>query len=102
MFVRDRGAASVTALTFLDLRRVATLLDYQRRGIGSRLLQWGVDVADNEGLYAWLHARPAGLRMYAKAGWTPVVSFEFSIPGIEVGPVTSMIRKPVASRKGKL
>lgn len=87
-------------LTSSDLRRVAVRPRYQGNGVASRLLQWGVDMADREGITGWLNARPAGLSIYQKAGWQPVVVTEFQIPGIETGPVTSMIRKPVAHRKG--
>ena len=87
-------------LTASDLRKVAVLPAYQRRGFATKLMNWGVDYADHEGLWGWIHARPAGLKMYERCGWRPVVVSEFDIPGVETAPVISMARQPDLSRKG--
>ena len=60
-----------------NLRTLAVAPEYQGRGIGSRLLQWGVEAARADaaarpagevtGLYAV--STQAGLRVYQKAGW---------------------------------
>lgn len=77
-----------------DLRRVAVLPEYQRRGIASRLLQWGVDKADEDKLVSWLNARPAGQRLYEKVGWEVVRVIPFDIRGFKVAPNVSMLRLP--------
>lgn len=50
------------------LNQVKTLPEHQRRGAGSALLQWGVELADLEGLKICLEATPFGLGMYKKFG----------------------------------
>jgi hypothetical protein len=55
-------------------------------------VKWGAEVADREGLVGWLNARPAGINIYKKFGWMPVVSTPFEIPGIKIEPVVSMFR----------
>lgn len=87
-------------IDFSDLRRISVRPLHQGKGIATRLLQWGADLADRDGLYGWLNARPAGLNIYKRAGWEPVEVSEYRIPGIETGPVTSMLRKPRPDRKG--
>jgi len=81
-------------MTVTDLRRLFIHPDYQRRGIGRKLLQWGVDLADREKLVAWLHARPAGSKLYESAGWRAVASIEVKVPDLDVAPLVSMLRQP--------
>ncbi|KAF2231435.1 acyl-CoA N-acyltransferase [Viridothelium virens] len=50
---------------------------YRRRGIGSLLLNWGLEKAREEGVPAVLEATPAGVALYEKTGFKPV---------LEVGP----------------
>ena len=68
--------------------------DYQRRGIGQKLLQWGIDVADRENIVSWLFARPAGSRLYEKNGWKAVDNIAVDVPGLDVAPTISMLRLP--------
>lgn len=42
---------------------------YQRQGIGSSLLQWGLKKADELGAKLWVTSTPDAFRTYAKAGW---------------------------------
>ncbi|THY28296.1 hypothetical protein D6D01_03925 [Aureobasidium pullulans] len=46
--------------------------DYQRRGIGSMMLQWGSDLADQLFLPSWVEASPAGNFLYRKFGYKDV------------------------------
>ena len=59
----------------------------------------GVERADEEKLLGWLNARPAGYQLYERAGWEEVSVTEISVPGLEVAPLVSMLRKP---RKAKV
>ena len=43
--------------------------DYQRRGAGKILVEWGLDMADREGLPCWLQATPQGRGLYSKCGF---------------------------------
>ncbi|THW77935.1 hypothetical protein D6D19_01873 [Aureobasidium pullulans] len=46
--------------------------DYQRRGIGSMMLQWGSDLADQLFLLSWVEASPAGNFLYRKFGYKDI------------------------------
>ena len=43
--------------------------DYQRQGVGTRLVQWGLDKASELGLPAHLEASPSGALLYPKLGF---------------------------------
>jgi GNAT superfamily N-acetyltransferase len=46
--------------------------EWQRMGVGKRLLEWGLEKADREGLEVWIEASPAGKGLYEKMGWREV------------------------------
>lgn len=56
-------------MTILDLDTLATHPDYQRRGAGSRLIQWGCDLADKNGTMAYVDASKEGAPLYQKFGF---------------------------------
>ncbi len=68
--------------------------NHQRKGIGQKLLQWGMDLADREKIVGWLFARPAASKLYEKNGWRAVDSIAVDVPGMVVAPLVSMLRKP--------
>ncbi|KFY15947.1 hypothetical protein V492_01664 [Pseudogymnoascus sp. VKM F-4246] len=61
------------------LDTVATHPDYQRRGAGSMLVNWGCDLADKDGVSAYVDASKNGAPLYKKYGFV-----DYSPPGIEV------------------
>ncbi|KAJ6108243.1 acetyltransferase [Penicillium sp. IBT 18751x] len=67
------------------LDTVATHPDYQRRGAGSLLVKWGCDLADAQGVQAYVDASKDGAPLYAKFGFV-----DYSLPGEEIA---SMARK---------
>ncbi|EXJ70343.1 uncharacterized protein A1O5_06411 [Cladophialophora psammophila CBS 110553] len=73
---------------------------YQRQGIGQKLLNWGIEVADGENIVAWLFARPAGSRLYERNGWKAVLIIEVDVPDedLMVAPVVAMLRLPAQQR----
>lgn len=68
-----------------DLDTVATHPDYQRRGAGSLLVKWGCDLADTQGVQAYVDASKDGAPLYAKFGFV-----DYSLPGEDIA---SMARK---------
>lgn len=75
------------------------LPSHQKRGIASRLMQWGTDFADANGIVAYLNARPVAVKLYERYGFEEVDVIDFKFEDLEVTPVTAMIRYPVAGRK---
>ena len=68
-----------------DLDTVGTHPDYQRRGAGSMLVQWGCDLADRDGVSAYVDASKEGAPLYQKHGFV-----DYSLPGSDVA---SMARR---------
>ncbi|KAH7364092.1 hypothetical protein BKA65DRAFT_472433 [Rhexocercosporidium sp. MPI-PUGE-AT-0058] len=53
----------------MNLSLLMTDPKYQRRGIGTALLQWGHEFADREGVPCFLIASPVGHPLYVHVGW---------------------------------
>jgi GNAT superfamily N-acetyltransferase len=66
-----------TSDPYLMLNSLATHPDYQGRGAGKALLDWGVKKADDEGLVTYLNATEVGRRMYEKRGFEVVRAVEW-------------------------
>ncbi|KKK17222.1 hypothetical protein P175DRAFT_0426071 [Aspergillus ochraceoroseus IBT 24754] len=62
--VRARQPKESWYLNFLGVDPTA-----QKKGVGKRLLQWGLDRADEEGIAAGLEASNAGVKLYQSAGF---------------------------------
>lgn len=43
--------------------------EYQRCGVGSALLKWGIDIVDSKGVFAWVSSSDGAKDAYAKAGF---------------------------------
>jgi GNAT superfamily N-acetyltransferase len=78
---------------------LGVLPDHQKRGIASRLMQWGTDIADENGIVAFLNGRPEAIRLYENFGFKTVYVTHFKFDDLEVAPVASMLRLPVPGRK---
>ncbi|GLA38555.1 hypothetical protein AnigIFM63309_005852 [Aspergillus niger] len=63
---------------YLDM--LGTHPQFNGRGIGSRLLRWGLDRADEKGVPTFLASTPAGRPLYEKYGFEAVEEYEV-IPG---------------------
>ncbi|OJJ73354.1 hypothetical protein ASPBRDRAFT_41024 [Aspergillus brasiliensis CBS 101740] len=72
-----------------DLDMLGTLPQFNGRGIGSRLLRWGLDRADEKGVPTFLASTPAGRPLYEKYGFEAVEEYEV-IPGYSQA---SMVRE---------
>lgn len=64
------------------LSTIATAKEAQRRGVGSALMQFGVDKADEEGWMAYLNSSPEGKGLYEKFGFQVVD--ESKIPELNI------------------
>ncbi|KAJ6115584.1 acetyltransferase [Penicillium sp. IBT 18751x] len=64
---------------YLSIQALATHPNFQGQGIGSRLIKWGTDIADAEGLPCWAHASPAGHRLYTRAGFSELGRSEYDL-----------------------
>lgn len=76
--------------------------EYQRMGIGGKLLEWGLQQADREGVECWIDSSPFGLGLYKKFGWKEVgyLDIELGKWGGEQGKVrrtVHMVRQPRSS-----
>ncbi|RTE77624.1 hypothetical protein BHE90_007868 [Fusarium euwallaceae] len=70
--------------------------NHQRRGIGRKLVQWGLDRSEEEGVAAVLEASDAGKGLYEKMGFIEVGKMPFD-GGKKEEPV--MIRETRESKK---
>lgn len=66
--------------------------EYQRRGLGSRLLQWFCEETDRYHRWAYALASPEGVALYQRFGFETVGTVLTS-----KGPITSMLRKPLGA-----
>jgi GNAT superfamily N-acetyltransferase len=67
--------------------------EFQRKGIGKKLLEWGLEKADAEGVQCWIDASPAGKGLYEKMGWreVDVVDVDLGKWGGEEGETTRTV-----------
>ncbi|EED21250.1 conserved hypothetical protein [Talaromyces stipitatus ATCC 10500] len=71
--------------------------DYQRKGIGRRLVQWGLDEADRLGRISYLEATMEGIRLYEQSGFEKVKDISMDLTpfgGKGKLPFRLMIRQP--------
>ncbi len=72
--------------------------DYQRMGVGKKLLDWGLSQADRDGIPVWIDATPKGKGLYEQVGWKQVdfVDIDLSKWGgeDEVERTVNMLREP--------
>ncbi|KAJ5494605.1 hypothetical protein N7463_010692 [Penicillium fimorum] len=70
------------------LDSLGTHPDYQRRGAGSMMVRWGCDLADKDGVAAYVDASKEGASLYLKHGFV-----DFNPPG---SGVAAMARRRTA------
>jgi predicted N-acetyltransferase YhbS len=56
-------------LTPKDLASLAVDPDFKGRGIASRLVKWGTDQADRDGLPTYVESTPAAVETYKRCGF---------------------------------
>src|SRR5690606_6046955 len=90
-------AAHPTGRPYLYLQQMAVLPTHRGRGLGSAMLRFGLRVADDEGLPAYLEAStPRNRALYERHGF---VDFGAPIRLPEGGPeLQPMLREPASPR----
>jgi GNAT superfamily N-acetyltransferase len=63
----------------LLLSALFTSPKYQRRGVGTSILKWGNERADEEGLPCFLQSTPFGYGLYKELGWKDVGSLDVDL-----------------------
>ena len=69
----------------------------QRRGAGTLLMAWVIELADQEGLPCWVTGSPAATPLYKKFGFQVVEEIVVPLPASVGGGTythTCMIREP--------
>ena len=82
----------------LWLNFIGTHPQYQRRGVGRRLISWGVNRANTEGIPIALIASPHGVRLYESVGFQDVGLCVLDFDGTRIADPT-MVRLPDMERK---
>ena len=85
--------------SYLFMHELVVLPELQGRGIGTKLLEWGLRIADEKRLECWINASADGLSLYKKLGWKEVgqVSIDLGDWGGVKGKrevFVEMVRKP--------
>ncbi|KAH8690707.1 acyl-CoA N-acyltransferase [Talaromyces proteolyticus] len=96
--IRESDPNKITALhKRVYLQALLVHPEHQRKGIGRKLLQWGLDEADKLGLITSLESTPEGRRLYEKAGFEVVKELSLDLtPYGQTGklPLAIMVRQP--------
>jgi GNAT superfamily N-acetyltransferase len=69
------------------LENLTTHADYQRRGIGARLIKWGLDQAEAERVPVSVESSFAGVSLYEKMGFRKFDEMRYGEKEIETMPV---------------
>lgn len=88
---------------YIFMRLLVVLPPYQGKGIGTRLLRWGLEQADHLGVKVWIDASPAGLGLYKKLGWKEVSKLQIELKEWggregETDLTVSLVRDPAEER----
>ncbi|KAK6069158.1 acetyltransferase [Seiridium cupressi] len=63
----------------LVFQALITHPQWQCKGIGAQLVQWGTTRADAEGLASWAHASPSGHGVYLRAGFEELDASDYDL-----------------------
>ena len=85
-----------------DLHILAVHPSYHRLGLGTRLIQPGLEAADAAGAQTYIEASPFGLPLYLRHGWKPVDEMVIDMRqygGDEIVRHQYLMREPGAGSK---
>ncbi|KAI3317617.1 hypothetical protein HD806DRAFT_514597 [Xylariaceae sp. AK1471] len=96
-YFTSRNGGEMGETPHLLLALLVTADKHRRRGAGSLLVQWGIDLSESLGLQCYVQASEQGWRLYQHHGFQDIGSVQFDLSrygleGIEV--MTEMIRNP--------
>ena len=77
---------------YILMQGMAVLPEWQGKGVGKRLLEWGIRETDKRGLEGWVNAREGSVGVLERFGWKRVGVVEAEEG--EMGRVVQYIRKP--------
>lgn len=63
----------------VELDALHTLPEHERKGAGTALMKWGIELADREGLSICLHSTTVGLGLYKKLGFVELDHTTFDL-----------------------
>jgi len=66
---------------YYELLNLATSPQYQRKGIGSQLLRYGLEKADRDGVKVYVTASPMGEKVYKRLGFEEVGRLSIDLRG---------------------
>lgn len=64
---------------YVILVAIPVLPAYQRQGVGSALIRWGTNIADEEGVYCWVFSSNQGWVAFQKLGFGEVGRLEVEL-----------------------
>jgi GNAT superfamily N-acetyltransferase len=68
-----------TGTKCLFIIAIAVLPSHQGRGIGRSLIKWGTQLADENGVFCWIHSSDAGRRVFEKEEFGEVGRLEVNL-----------------------
>ena len=97
--LEEKRRDSMRGKKYILMAILVTLPEYQRKGIGGKLLERGLEQADEKGYHCWIDSSPQGLGLYKKHGWEEVGLLDVDLAdwGGEQGVIDRtvfLVRKP--------
>jgi GNAT superfamily N-acetyltransferase len=75
----------------IQLQILATHPDYQRQGFGSRLCNWGIELAKSRDMYIIVFGSPMGKALYSILGFRELAELPVQVKGEEEKIVLTMM-----------
>ncbi|KUJ13697.1 uncharacterized protein LY89DRAFT_752829, partial [Mollisia scopiformis] len=98
---KRREAIANTKVPLMLLDSLTTDPKYQKRGAGSMLVKWGLNIADSMNGEAYLEASEYGKPVYEKYGFVALESYKVPVPphwGRKPDIEYTLMRRPVADK----
>ncbi|KAI9729534.1 MAG: hypothetical protein M1834_006730 [Cirrosporium novae-zelandiae] len=99
--IGDKRIEALKGKPYWLMALLAVLPQYQRKGVGKKLLAWGTDQADKNGHGCWIDATPQGKALYEQVGWEVYenIDTDLEVWGGEkykgnISRICAMLRKP--------